>query len=629
MAFRVSPGVSITEVDLTSVIPAVATTPAGFAGTFKSGPIDEAVTITSEDELKELFGRPDKDNATQNRAFHSAANFLGYGNNLKVVRVADTNVALNALAGYKLGLTASIGGLSGTTDTAGLSSHAVLIKNDEDYDSTTSASITGQLTLDATEVSATEKSANAQFVSRDAGTIGNDIEVALLTEFNFAVSSLSGQFVGTPAQSTAVANSSGGTGNDEIHILVKDKTGKVSGKAGTILERFPFLSVASNAKNSDGQSIYWKDVLKRESEYILGGTDFDANTSKSTDTDISTTVSYGITFGIAGPFSATNGGVQLDGIGFSGGVDSLTATSGDYFTEGSRGYGFIAGEGDDVAVVIAGQPGDSSANCRVVIGNLIDQAEKDKDFMVFFSPFADDVVGVASASTAKDNVISFKNDLSKSSSYAAMDSGYKKMFDKFNDQFINVPLNADIAGCVARSEDLADAWFSPAGFNRGQIRGSVKLPFNPNETLRDDLYKNGINPVVSFPGEGTVLFGDKTILTRPSAFDRINVRRLFIVLEKAISTAAKFQLFEFNDAFTRSQFRNLIEPFLRDVKGRRGITDFKVVCDETNNTSSVIDRNEFVADIFVKPNRSINFITLSFIATGTGVAFEEVQDAFA
>tara|TARA_A100001391_G_scaffold193016_1_gene167791 strand:+ start:839 stop:2704 length:1866 start_codon:yes stop_codon:yes gene_type:complete len=621
MAFRVSPGVSITEVDLTSVIPAVATTPAGFAGTFKSGPIDEAVTITSEDELKELFGRPDKDNATQNRAFHSAANFLGYGNNLRVVRVADTSVALNALAGYELGLTASIGGLSGTVDTAGLKNHSVLIKNDEDYESTTAASITGNIT----RPDGNEASCNAQFVSRYAGSIGNDIEVALLTEFNYATSSLSGQFVGAPAQSTAVANSSGGTGNDEIHILVKDKTGKLSGKAGTILERFPFVSLASNAKNSDGLSIYWKDVLKRQSEYILGGTNFDAETSKSTDTDISTTVTYGITFGTAG----SAGFVSLDGIGFSGGVDSLTATPGDYYTEGSRGYGLFAGESDDVAVVFAGQPGDSAADCRTVIGNLIDQAEKDKDFMVFFSPFVTDVVGVANASTAKSNVINFKNNLSKNSSYAAMDSGYKKMFDKFNDQFINVPLNADIAGCVARSEDLADAWFSPAGFNRGQIRGSVKLPFNPNETLRDDLYKNGINPVVSFPGEGTVLFGDKTILTRPSAFDRINVRRLFIVLEKAISTAAKFQLFEFNDAFTRSQFRNLIEPFLRDVKGRRGITDFKVVCDETNNTSSVIDRNEFVADIFVKPNRSINFISLSFIATGTGVAFEEVQDAFA
>ena len=618
MAFRVSPGVSITEVDLTSVIPAVATTPAGFAGTFKSGPIDEAVTITSEDELKELFGRPDKDNATQNRAFHSAANFLGYGNNLRVVRVADTSVALNALAGYELGLTASIGGLSGTVDTAGLKNHSVLIKNDEDYESTTAASITGNIT----RPDGNEASCNAQFVSRYAGSIGNDIEVALLTEFNYATSSLSGQFVGAPAQSTAVANSSGGTGNDEIHILVKDKTGKLSGKAGTILERFPFVSLASNAKNSDGLSIYWKDVLKRQSEYILGGTNFDAETSKSTDTDISTTVTYGITFGTAG----SAGFVSLDGIGFSGGVDSLTATPGDYYTEGS---GLFAGESDDVAVVFAGQPGDSAADCRTVIGNLIDQAEKDKDFMVFFSPFVTDVVGVANASTAKSNVINFKNNLSKNSSYAAMDSGYKKMFDKFNDQFINVPLNADIAGCVARSEDLADAWFSPAGFNRGQIRGSVKLPFNPNETLRDDLYKNGINPVVSFPGEGTVLFGDKTILTRPSAFDRINVRRLFIVLEKAISTAAKFQLFEFNDAFTRSQFRNLIEPFLRDVKGRRGITDFKVVCDETNNTSSVIDRNEFVADIFVKPNRSINFISLSFIATGTGVAFEEVQDAFA
>lgn len=622
MAFRVSPGVSITEVDLTSVIPAVATTPAGFAGTFKSGPIDEAVTITSEDELKELFGRPDKDNATQNRAFHSAANFLGYGNNLRVVRVADTSVALNALAGYELGLTNSIGGLSGTTDTAGLKEHSVLIKNDEDYESKTAASLTGTITNDEDTV---EQSCNAQFVSRYAGSIGNDIEVALLTEFNYATSSLSGQFVGAPAQSTAVANSSGGTGNDEIHILVKDKTGKLSGKAGTILERFPFVSLASNAKNSDGLSIYWKDVLKRQSEYVLGGTNFDAETGKSTDTDISTTVTYGITFGTSGALLGT----ALDGIGFSGGVDSLTATPGDYYTEGSRGYGLFAGESDDVAVVFAGQPGDSASDCRTVIGNLIDQAEKDKDFMVFFSPFATDVVGVANATTAKSNVISFKNELSKSSSYAAMDSGYKKMFDKFNDQFINVPLNADIAGCVARSEDLADAWFSPAGFNRGQIRGSVKLPFNPNETLRDDLYKNGINPVVSFPGEGTVLFGDKTILTRPSAFDRINVRRLFIVLEKAISTAAKFQLFEFNDAFTRSQFRNLIEPFLRDVKGRRGITDFKVVCDETNNTSSVIDRNEFVADIFVKPNRSINFISLSFIATGTGVAFEEVQDAFA
>ena len=231
MAFRVSPGVSITEVDLTSVIPAVATTPAGFAGTFKSGPIDEAVTITSEDELKELFGRPDKDNATQNRAFHSAANFLGYGNNLRVVRVADTSVALNALAGYELGLTNSIGGLSGTTDTAGLKEHSVLIKNDEDYESKTAASLTGTITNDEDTV---EQSCNAQFVSRYAGSIGNDIEVALLTEFNYATSSLSGQFVGAPAQSTAVANSSGGTGNDEIHILVKDKTGKLSGKAGTI-----------------------------------------------------------------------------------------------------------------------------------------------------------------------------------------------------------------------------------------------------------------------------------------------------------------------------------------------------------------------------------------------------------
>ena len=213
------------------------------------------------------------------------------------------------------------------------------------------------------------------------------------------------------------------------------------------------------------------------------------------------------------------------------------------------------------------------------------------------------------------------------SSYAVIDSGYKYMYDKYNDVFRFVPLNGDIAGLCARTDNIADPFFSPAGFNRGQIRGAVKLAFNPNQTQRDELYKARVNPVTSFPGQGTVLFGDKTAQSKPSAFDRINVRRLFITLEKAISTAAKFQLFEFNDEFTRAQFRNLVEPFLRDVQGRRGITDFSVVCDDSNNTGDVIDRNEFRADIFVKPARSINFIQLNFIATRTGVAFSEVAGA--
>jgi phage tail sheath protein FI len=255
--------------------------------------------------------------------------------------------------------------------------------------------------------------------------------------------------------------------------------------------------------------------------------------------------------------------------------------------------------------------------------NLIDLAEKRKDVVVFISPRREDVVNIANSTTQAANVVNFFNNLS-SSSYAVFDSGYKYQFDKFNDVFRYIPLNGDIAGLCANTDTVADPFFSPGGFNRGQIRGAVKLAFNPTKAQRDILYPARINPVVAFPGNGTVLFGDKTALAKPSAFDRINVRRLFILLEKAIATAAKFQLFEFNDAFTQAQFRNLVEPFLRDIQGRRGITDFSVVADGTNNTGEVIDRNEFVADIYVKPNRSINFITLNFVAVRTGVAFTEV-----
>jgi phage tail sheath protein FI len=243
--------------------------------------------------------------------------------------------------------------------------------------------------------------------------------------------------------------------------------------------------------------------------------------------------------------------------------------------------------------------------------------------MAFVSPERADVVNVASANTQTLNVIDAYSGI-RSSSYVVFDSGYKYQYDRYNDVYRYVPLNGDMAGLAARTDLIADSWYSPAGFNRGNVRGAVKLAYNPNKTQRDDLYRSRINPVVTFPGQGTVLFGDKTGLSAPSAFDRINVRRLFIVLEKAISTASKFQLFEFNDEFTRANFRNIVEPFLREVQGRRGITDFLVVCDETNNTGEVIDRNEFIAEIFVKPARSINFITLQFVATRTGVSFEEV-----
>ncbi len=271
----------------------------------------------------------------------------------------------------------------------------------------------------------------------------------------------------------------------------------------------------------------------------------------------------------------------------------------------------------DVNLIIAGK-GNATH-----IDNLITIAENRKDTIVFVSPERSDVVNVTNSTTQTTNVKGFFDSI-RSSSYAVFDSGYKYTYDKYNDVFRYVPLNGDIAGLAARTDLIADSWFSPAGFNRGVIRGAVKLSYNPTQGQRDELYRARVNPVVTLPGQGTLLFGDKTGLSTPSAFDRINVRRLFITLEKAISTASKFQLFEFNDEFTRAQFRNIVEPFLRDVQGRRGVTDFRVVCDSSNNTANVIDSNEFRADIFVKPNRSINFIQLQFVATRSGAAFEEV-----
>jgi phage tail sheath protein FI len=308
----------------------------------------------------------------------------------------------------------------------------------------------------------------------------------------------------------------------------------------------------------------------------------------------------------------------------TGGTDDLVPTAAELSLAWDK---FGDAETVDVNLLIGG-PSQTNADATgdTMATKVIDTAEGRKDCVAFISPARADVVNVTNPIAQTANVKAFADGLA-SSSYAVVDSGYKYMYDKYNAVYRFVPLNGDIAGLCARTDSVADAWFSPAGFSRGQVRGAIKLAFDPTNAQRDELYKARVNPVVTFPGQGTVLFGDKTMQTKPSAFDRINVRRLFIVLEKAIATAAKFQLFEFNDEFTRANFRNLIEPFLRDVQGRRGITDFSVVCDETNNTSALIDRNEFVADIFIKPNRSINFIQLNFVATRTGVAFSEVAGA--
>jgi hypothetical protein len=572
MAFQLSPGVLVTEKDLTTVVPAVATTAGAFAGEFAWGAANVATLVTSENELASLFGKPD---ANTYLSFFTAANFLGYGNQLYVNRVVGAS-AKNAIANANLSLAVT----------------ADLILNDDHFIGLTAP--------------------GNSFVSAEhPGSLGNSLGVIIVDNGNWANVSSTYQAIFDIQPNASTYAQTFGTGNtrDELHIAVLDEDGLISGTKGTVLEKFQYLSKASDALDPNGRSIYYKNVLNEQSSYLrwrghpgLGSNWGTAITGPSGNTAIS--------------FDMLNAS-YANLISLTGGV-SDTPTGGAV----AAGYElFVNDEIYDISLVPTGSL--SGTNAKYVVDNL---AAVRKDCVVFISPEYADVQPNQPDSTKTTNVTGFRTtDLNNlSSSYAVLDSGWKYQYDRYNDVYRWIPLNGDIAGLCARNDFVADAWFSPAGLNRGQIRNVVKLAFNPNKAQRDTLYKAGINPVISSPGTGTVLFGDKTLLSRPSAFDRINVRRLFIVLEKAIAAAAKSQLFEFNDEFTRAQFRNLVEPFLRDVQGRRGITDFKVVCDTTNNTPEVIDRNEFVADIYVKPARSINFITLNFIATRTGISFEEL-----
>ena len=417
---------------------------------------------------------------------------------------------------------------------------------------------------------------------------------------------------GTSAWSTA----NGRGEKDEIHVAVYDTTGDVTGfdvdvagqRTAAVIEIFPSMSKNPNAKTSEGSNNYYPDVIFAQSQFIYWTDHLAAGTNWGT--DIATGTDYTFVSGV-------------DVSSLTGGTDDYTLTAG----EVELAYDLFANtETLDINLVLGGASStvaDTEAAMDTHVTMITSLVESRRDCVGFVSPYRGATVGVADSITATKNVVDGFNNC-PSSSYMVFDSGYKYMYDKYNDVYRFVPLNGDTAGLCAFTDQIADSFFSPAGFNRGNIRGAVKLSFNPTKAERDQLYKARINPVVNFPGQGVVLFGDKTALSKPSAFDRINVRRLFLLLEKAISTAAKFQLFEFNDEFTRAQFRNLVEPFLRDIQGRRGITDFSVVADGTNNTGEVIDRNEFVADIFIKPARSINFISLNFVAVRTGVSFSEV-----
>ena len=583
MAFQLSPGVLVTEKDLTLIVPSISTTAGGFVGTFQWGPVEEVTLVDSESQLNERFQGP---NDSVFKSYFTAANFLSYGNNLQVIRKVGT-AAFNSVASQPAGNTSATG--------------PVLIKNEDDYDANRSSTST-----------------RYQWYGKFPGVLGNSIKVSLCDGNSYPTWEFVNQFDNQP-NTSAFAEAVGGS-NDELHVVVVDEDGLWTGTKGEILEKFELVSKASDAKLPDGTSNFYKEVINTQSKYIWWAGHPTANLSGGPQRT---------GYNAAAPGAGADWGSEAAGVVFKDteNVDSsanlnyslVGGVSDDTLTASMHQTGLDLFKNDDLFDISLLPLGEATS---ATIKHAIEQiAEVRKDLVVFCSPESADVINnIGSEAT---DVVAFRN-LLPSSSFAVMDSGYKYQYDRFNDVFRYVPLNGDTAGLCVRTDFVADPFFSPAGFNRGQIKGVTKLPFSPRTAERDTLYKAGVNPVVTFPGNGTVLFGDKTLLAKPSAFDRINVRRLFIVLEKSIATAAKFQLFEFNDAFTRSQFRNLVEPFLRDIQGRRGITDFKVVCDESNNTGEVIDRNEFVADIFIKPARAINFIKLNFIATRTGISFEEV-----
>lgn len=775
MPFLVSPGVAVVEKDYTSIVPSVSTSTGAYAGAFSWGPIADPIKISSETELAAKFGAPVDSNY---QSFFSAANFLAYTNSLFVNRIdaaglknatdvqsggvlaADIEITEPGV-GYTLEETSTVTvafsapNLDGVTATATLEweeyatdvwriTNIQLTEAGTGYTSPPTITITAPaagtqatarvnaLTVDGVKVKnlddylenfSTGHHLHGAVAAKYAGSKANGLMVLIIDNNNWQNldSATQKKFSGRPGTSAFAETNIGPNTMDEVHVLIMDGTkGTFSGVPGTVLEKFEYLSKLTDAKLSDGTSVYWKDAINFQSNYLwvldqpsttvdslnptallsnvgasfasttvdnvttntitfttneteltefsnffninydngvqIKVTGSDANNGIYTvlDVVVTTGVSTVITVlenvtpdvDAAATFervaklawnqssqqalTAGEGAKTFDlmsstaitEIVLAGGADDYAVTDGNIQTAYSV---FANTDNYDISLIVTGNVSATVAN--YVISNV---AETRRDCIAFVSP-RNTTVGMPHWITATQAgvtpvaaAIAYKNAVNISTSYAVMDSGWKYQYDRYNDKYRWIPLNADTAGLCARVDFTADPWYSPGGFNRGQVKNVVKLGYNPNQTQRDDLYLAGINPVVTFPGQGTVLFGDKTMLAKPSAFDRINVRRLFIVLEKAISTAAKFQLFEFNDSFTRAQFRNLVEPFLRDVQGRRGVVDFRVVCDETNNTGEVIDRNEFAADIFIKPNRSINFITLTFVAARSSVSFDEI-----
>jgi len=562
MAFSISPGVTVSEVDLTTVVPSVLTTAGAFAGRFAWGPAFKKITVSSESDLNKKFGNPDNNNYT---SYFTAASFLAYGNNLKVVRAVGA-ATYNAECG-----------------------------------SGTNLQITNSDSFEATYLNADNADLYGAFAARYPGALGNSLYVSVADSASYSTWTYKGYFAGAPG--TSAGGSAAGATNDELHVIVIDAGGLFTGVKNTVLEVFQFLSKGSDAKDSLGNSNYYKNYIFNNSKYVYAMGPVSYATTNAT---------WGL------PLAGTNYVTIASAVSvqLASGADS-TPSAANFQTAFNL---FLNADEVDVSLLIAGDA------AVAVQQTAIDISSSRKDCITFVSPPSANVVNQSGSEVT--NITAWNTALNRTTSYAVADSGWKYMFDKYNNVYRWVPLNGDTAGLCAYTDSVRDPWYSPAGYNRGNLKNVVKLAWNPNKTDRDSLYTLGINPVATFPGQGTVLFGDKTLLNKPSAFDRINVRRLFIVLEKAIAQASKFSMFEFNDEFTRAQFVALVTPFLRDIQGRRGIYDFRVVCDNTNNTSQVIDSNQFVGDIYVKPARAINFIQLNFVAVRTGVDFTEIVGKF-
>ena len=585
-----SPAVVVKEIDLTGGVPNVQSTTGATIINSRWGPVDERVLVSNEADFVEKFGSPD---TTTTFSFHRANMFLKYSNKLQIVRLID-GTARNATATTRQTLAAT------TNPPAG--SIGEVVKNEANFNAQEAA-------LD---------SDLHTFVAKYPGALGNSLQVSFCphsaNDSAFNAWTYKGEFDAAPGTSSFATKKT--ATNDEIHAVVVDKTGKFTGTKGTVLERYAFASVGRNAKDDAGSNIFIKDVINETSEYVwMINFDSDFKSTISTKSGAGTDIDSGDNFTkITG---TTNRAINYN---FDSGVNVAALSDGQV----QAGYDFFQDK-DQVEIDFLLAPGSVTRTTQVAVTNhLINMAQNTrKDCVVVSSPARSDVVNVNSSSTVTTNIVATA-DLFTKSSYLFMDGNYIKVFDKFNDQFIEIPASSSTAGIMAATDLNRAPWFSPAGSRRGQYLGITSISYSPTKAERDTLYKAGVNPIANIPGAGVILFGDKTKLARPSAFDRINVRRLFLVLERAISRAAEQVLFEFNDEFTRAEFVNIVEPVLREVKGRRGITDFKVVADETNNTPAVIDRNEFIASIFIKPARSINFVTLNFVAVRTGVDFEEV-----